>query len=43
MQKISAVRLGVRSIPWLVVSAMVVALDAAPIGETTRLLRKSGS
>ena len=39
MLKCRAVRLLVRSIPWLVLSTVVVALNAAPNGDATRLLR----
>ena len=39
MLKSCAVRLLVRSIPWLVLSTVVVALNAAPNGDATRLLR----
>ena len=39
MLKCRAVRLLIRSIPWLVLSTVVVALNAAPNGDATRLLR----
>ena len=39
MLKCRAVRLLVQSIPWLVLSTVVVALNAAPNGDATRLLR----
>lgn len=39
MPKMRAVRLSVRLIPWLVVSGLVVVLNAAPNGDATRLLR----